>query len=92
MFGGVLEHFQIQSTSQERSTAIPPRMQQSRSQQPTHQQQVHPPPPLAPQDGTGNRPKRYSSLRQRPPITEGPGQPNYQTPHAQHTYYPPQGN
>ncbi|XP_033226650.1 protein CASC3-like isoform X2 [Belonocnema kinseyi] len=85
------KHFQIQSTSQESSTAIPPRLQQSRSQQPTHQQQVHSPPPPAPQDGIGNRPKRYSSLRQRPPITEGPGQSNYQAPHAPHTYYPTQG-
>ena len=71
-------------------------MQQSHSQQqqqPAHQpQQVHQQQPPPPQDASGNRPKRYSSLRQRPAITEGPGQQNYQTPHGQHTYYPPQGN
>jgi hypothetical protein len=64
--------------------------------QPSHAQQ-QPPPQQQPlqqppqQDISTNRPKRYSSLRQRPPIAEGPanpGQPNYQ-PAPQHTYYPP---
>lgn len=44
------------------------------------------------QDASANRPKRYSSLRQRPTIAEGPGQQNFPSPHGQHTFYPSQGN
>lgn len=57
--------------------------QQTHSQQQTIQQQ---------QDGSGNRPKRYSSQRQRTTISETSGQQNYPSQHGQHGYFPPQGN
>lgn len=87
----VLENFYGQSSNQQRSGTVPPRMQQqSHSQQPQQQQ-----------DGSANRPKRYSSLRQRPNIADNPGQQNYPSQHGQHAqhgqhnqhgYFPPQGN
>ena len=65
-------------------------MQQLQPTQPSAQQ----PQPQAQQDVGTNRPKRYSSLRQRPAIAEGPPNPtqsNYQPapPAPQHSYYPP---
>lgn len=57
--------------------------QQTHAQQQTIQQQ---------QDSSGSRPKRYSSLRQRPTISETSAQQNYSSQHAQHGYFPPQGN
>ncbi|KAL6447300.1 hypothetical protein ACFW04_001505 [Cataglyphis niger] len=74
------------SSNQHRSNTVPPRMQQ---QQQTHAQQ----PPIQQQqqqDSSGNRPKRYSSLRQRPTISETSTQQNYASQHAQHGYFPPQ--
>ncbi|KAJ8669371.1 hypothetical protein QAD02_000630 [Eretmocerus hayati] len=90
------KHFYQQPSSQQSSNAVPPRMQPTHSQAQPHAQpgQAQPSPQASQstqQDITSNRPKRYSSLRQRPPITEGPptpAQPNYQ-PAPQHTYYPP---
>jgi len=63
-------------------------------QQQSHQQQTHSPQQTIQQqqDGSGNRPKRYSSLRQRPTISETSAQQNYPSQHAQHGYFPPQGN
>lgn len=61
--------------------------QQTHSQQQTIQQQQQ-----QQQDSSGNRPKRYSSLRQRPTISETSAQQNYPSQHAQHGYFPPQGN
>lgn len=72
-------------TTQQRANTVPPRLQH------TQQQQVQQPKPSL-QDASANRPKRYSSLRQRPTITEGPGQQNFPSPHGQHTFYPSQGN
>ncbi|KAG5325679.1 CASC3 protein, partial [Pseudoatta argentina] len=82
------------STNQHRSNAVPPRMQQQQQQQ-SHQQQTHSPQQTLQQqqqqqDSSGNRPKRYSSLRQRPTITETSAQQNYPSQHAQHGYFPPQ--
>ena len=89
------EHFYTQPSSQQHSTVVPPRMQPNHpQQQPPQPQQQPPQQPAQPppqQDITSNRPKRYSSLRQRPTIAEGPPAPaqqNYQPP-PQHTYYPP---
>ncbi|XP_015598571.1 protein CASC3 isoform X2 [Cephus cinctus] len=78
------KNYYSNSSGQQRPSTVPPRMQQQshQQQQQSHQQQ---------QDASGNRPKRYSSLRQRPAIPEGPGQPGYQPQHGQHGYYPPQG-
>lgn len=78
------------SSNQHRSNTIPPRMQshqqQAHSQQQTIQQQQQ----QQQQDNSGNRPKRYSSLRQRPTISETSAQQNYPSQHAQHGYFPPQ--
>lgn len=66
-------------------------MQPTQSQQPPlsqQQQQTH---QQSQPDVAGNRPKRYSSLRQRPTIPDVPGQQTYPTPHGQHGFYPPQG-
>ncbi|XP_058792026.1 protein CASC3-like isoform X2 [Phymastichus coffea] len=86
------KQFYSQPSSQQHSTVVPPRMHQAHPQQqqasPSQQQSPQQPPQ---QDIVSNRPKRYSSLRQRPAIAEGPSapaQPNYQPP-PQHTYYPP---
>ncbi|KAL0103116.1 hypothetical protein PUN28_017446 [Cardiocondyla obscurior] len=86
------------SSNQHRSNTVPPRMQQQQQQQ--QQQQSHQPQTHSPQqtiqqqqqqqDSSGNRPKRYSSLRQRPAISETPAQQNYPSQHAQHGYFPPQ--
>lgn len=90
-----VEHFYSQPSSQQHSTVVPPRMQSSHPQQQAppqpQQQQPQQPPQPQPQDMATNRPKRYSSLRQRPTMAEGPPNPaqaNYQ-PAPQHTYYPP---
>jgi len=88
------------STNQHRSNTVPPRMQQQQQQQQqqqSHQQQTHSSQQTLQQqqqqqDSSGNRPKRYSSLRQRPTITETSAQQNYPSQHAQHGYFPPQGN
>ncbi|XP_017798145.1 PREDICTED: protein CASC3 isoform X2 [Habropoda laboriosa] len=89
------KNFYGQSSNQQRSGTVPPRMQQ---QPPPQQQQQS-----VQQDGAANRPKRYSSLRQRPTIPENPGQQNYSPQHGQHGqhnqhgqhgqhgYFPPQG-
>lgn len=62
-------------------------------QQQSHQQQAHSQQQtIQQQDSSGNRPKRYSSLRQRPTISETSGQQNYPSQHGQHRYFPPQGN
>lgn len=61
-------------------------------QQPSHQQQTHAQQQTIQQDSSGSRPKRYSSLRQRPTISETSAQQNYPSQHAQHGYFPPQGN
>ncbi|XP_018048223.1 PREDICTED: protein CASC3-like isoform X2 [Atta colombica] len=87
------------STNQHRSNTVPPRMQQQQQQQQqqqSHQQQTHSSQQTLQQqqqqqDSSGNRPKRYSSLRQRPTITETSAQQNYPSQHAQHGYFPPQG-
>ncbi|RLU20263.1 hypothetical protein DMN91_006870 [Ooceraea biroi] len=80
------------SSNQHRSNAVPPRMQshqqQTHSQQQTIQQQQQQ--QQQQQDNSGNRPKRYSSLRQRPTISETSAQQNYPSQHAQHGYFPPQ--
>lgn len=77
------------SSNQHRSNTVPPRMQQ---QQPSHQQQTHAQQQTIQQqqDSSGSRPKRYSSLRQRPTISETSAQQNYPSQHAQHGYFPPQ--
>lgn len=72
------KNFYGQSSNQQRSNAVPPRMQQQ--QQQSQQQQSA----QQPQDGSANRPKRYSSLRQRPTVSETPGQQNYPAQHGQH--------
>ncbi|XP_046739129.1 trithorax group protein osa-like isoform X2 [Diprion similis] len=79
--------------SQVRPGTIPPRIQQQH-QQPQQQQQLPQQQSARQQqhDAAGNRPKRYSSLRQRPPVPEGPGQQGYQPQHGQHGYYPQAGN
>lgn len=61
-------------------------------QQSSHQQQTHAQQQTIQQDSSGSRPKRYSSLRQRPTISETSTQQNYPSQHAQHGYFPPQGN
>ncbi|EFN73087.1 Protein CASC3 [Camponotus floridanus] len=77
------------SSNQHRSNTVPPRMQQ---QQSSHQQQTHAQQQIQQQqDSSGSRPKRYSSLRQRPTISETSTQQNYPSQHAQHGYFPPQG-
>ncbi|XP_015524060.2 protein CASC3 isoform X1 [Neodiprion lecontei] len=83
----------VQSPGQVRPGTIPPRMQQQH-QQPQQQQQPAQQQSARQQqhDAAGNRPKRYSSLRQRPPVPEGPGQQGYQPQHGQHGYYPQAGN
>ncbi|XP_008556469.1 protein CASC3 isoform X1 [Microplitis demolitor] len=100
------KNFYGQVSSQQRSNAALPRMQQPPMQQQQPQSQTH---SHSPSEVAGSRPKRYSSLRQRPAIPDGPGQQNYQPqhgphgqhnqhgPHAQHSqhgqhgFYPPQG-
>ncbi|XP_043478384.1 protein CASC3-like isoform X2 [Leptopilina heterotoma] len=93
------KHFNVQLTTQQRANTVPPRLQHTQQQQQQQlqqqpqkqqQQQVQQPTPSL-QDASANRPKRYSSLRQRPALTEGPGQQNFPSPHGQHTFYPPQG-
>ncbi|XP_071581148.1 uncharacterized protein Btz isoform X2 [Temnothorax nylanderi] len=85
------------SSNQHRSNTVPPRMQQQQQQQPqqSHQQQTHSQQTIQQQqqqqDSSGNRPKRYSSLRQRPTISETSTQQNYPSQHTQHGYFPPQG-
>ncbi|XP_012526151.1 protein CASC3 isoform X3 [Monomorium pharaonis] len=81
--------------NQHRSNTVPPRMQQQQQQQQqqSHQQQTHSSQQTIQQqqqDSSGNRPKRYSSLRQRPTISETSAQQNYPSQHAQHGYFPPQ--
>lgn len=66
--------------------------QQQQSHQQTHSQQQTIQQQQQQQDSSGNRPKRYSSLRQRPAISETSTQQNYPSQHAQHGYFPPQGN
>lgn len=76
-------------------------------QQPQQQQQQQQQQSIQQQDGSANRPKRYSSLRQRPTISENPGQQTYPPQHGQHGqhnqhnqhgqhgqhgYFTPQGN
>ncbi|XP_015109022.1 protein CASC3 isoform X2 [Diachasma alloeum] len=83
-------NFYAPPSNQQRPNVPPPRMQQPPPQQPSVQQQAH---PQSLPDVAGNRPKRYSSLRQRPVMPEGPVQPTYPQQHAQHNqhgYYPPQ--
>ncbi|KMR04521.1 protein casc3 [Lasius niger] len=81
------------SSNQHRSNTVPPRMQQ---QQQSHQQQTHAQQQTIQQqqqqDSSGSRPKRYSSLRQRPTISETSAQQNYSSQHAQHGYFPPQAH
>ncbi|XP_076655665.1 CASC3 exon junction complex subunit isoform X1 [Halictus rubicundus] len=79
------KNFYGQSSNQQRSNTVPPRMQQqqqshssSQQQQQSIQQQ---------QDSSANRPKRYSSLRQRPTVAETPGQQNYPPQHGQHAQH-----
>ncbi|XP_046739131.1 protein CASC3-like isoform X3 [Diprion similis] len=83
------KNFYAQSPGQVRPGTIPPRIQQQH-QQPQQQQQLPQQQSARQQqhDAAGNRPKRYSSLRQRPPVPEGPGQQGYQPQHGQHGYYP----
>lgn len=72
------------SSNQQRSSTVPPRMQQqshSQQQQPQQQQQQQ---AIQQQDGAANRPKRYSSLRQRPTISDNAGQQSYPPQHGQH--------
>ncbi|XP_076765950.1 CASC3 exon junction complex subunit isoform X2 [Xylocopa sonorina] len=71
------KNFYGQSSNQQRSGTVPPRMQQ----QPQQQQQQQ---SIQQQDGSANRPKRYSSLRQRPTISDNAGQQNYPPQHGQH--------
>lgn len=64
-------------------------MQQPPMQQQQPQSQTH---SHSPSEVAGSRPKRYSSLRQRPAIPDGPGQQNYQPqhgPHGQHNQHGP---
>ncbi|CAK9830326.1 Protein CASC3 [Anthophora retusa] len=72
------KNFYGQSSNQQRSGTVPPRMQQQPQQQQQQQQSIQQ------QDGSANRPKRYSSLRQRPTISESPGQQTYPPQHGQH--------
>lgn len=58
-----------------------PTQQHQQQQQQQQQPQAH---SRSPSEMGGNRPKRYSSLRQRPAISDGPGQQNYPTQHNQH--------
>ncbi|XP_011309696.1 protein CASC3 isoform X2 [Fopius arisanus] len=72
----------------QRPNVPPPRMQPPSPQQQNHLQSLP--------DVAGNRPKRYSSLRQRPAMPEGPVQQTYPQQHSQHGqhnqhgFYPPQ--
>ncbi|XP_066601229.1 protein CASC3-like [Prorops nasuta] len=87
-----------QSPIQQRSNTVPPRLQQQQQQTtPSHQQQQqslqaqqHQSPQQPQQDVAANRPKRYSSLRQRPAIQETPNQQTYPPQHGQHGYFSPQ--
>ncbi|XP_078037577.1 CASC3 exon junction complex subunit isoform X2 [Augochlora pura] len=72
--------FYGQSSNQQRSSTVPPRMQQQQSHSSPQPQQQS----LQQQDSSANRPKRYSSLRQRPTVSETPGQQNYPSQHGQH--------
>ncbi|XP_051170088.1 transcription factor SPT20 homolog isoform X2 [Leptopilina boulardi] len=88
------KHFNVQSTNQQRANTVPPRLQHTQQQQQLQQQQQQQQVQQSKsslQDASANRPKRYSSLRQRPTIAEGPGQQNFPSPHGQHTFYPSQG-
>ncbi|XP_063990245.1 protein CASC3 isoform X2 [Diachasmimorpha longicaudata] len=83
-------NFYAPPSNQQRSNVPPPRMQPPPPQQPSVQQQTN---PQSLPDVAGNRPKRYSSLRQRPVIPEGTVQQTYpqqHTQHNQHGYYPSQ--
>ncbi|XP_068972200.1 protein CASC3 isoform X2 [Bombus flavifrons] len=71
--------FYGQSSNQQRSGTVPPRMQQQQPQQQQQQQQS-----IQQQDGSANRPKRYSSLRQRSTVSDNPGPQNYPPQHGQH--------
>lgn len=83
-----LESFYGQPSNQQRLGTVPPRMQQqSHSQQQQQQQQSQQPQSIQQQDGSANRPKRYSSLRQRSTISDNPGQQNYPAQHGQHTQH-----
>ncbi|KAH0567013.1 protein CASC3-like isoform X1 [Cotesia glomerata] len=77
--------FYGQGSNQQRPNVGSPRMQpptqQHQQQQQQQQPQAH---SRSPSEMGGNRPKRYSSLRQRPAISDGPGQQNYPTQHNQH--------
>ncbi|XP_031845556.1 CASC3 exon junction complex subunit isoform X2 [Nomia melanderi] len=72
--------FYGQSSNQQRSNTVPPRMQQQTHSSPQQQQQQQ----SLQQDSSANRPKRYSSLRQRPTVAENPPQQNYPPQHGQH--------
>lgn len=76
----LLESFYGQSSNQQRSGIVPPRMQQQQPQQQQQQQQQS----IQQQDGSANRPKRYSSLRQRSTVSDNPGPQNYPPQHGQH--------
>lgn len=93
------EQFYNQASSQQHTGVVNSRMQPSLQQQ--HQQQQasssrqqlsqQAPQLTQQQDLATSRPKRYSSLRQRPSMPEGPttsGQPNYPPAPPQHAYYP----
>lgn len=108
----ILGNYYMQSPNQQqRTNLLPSRMQPQslpQSHQPPHPPQL-PPQQASPQqsmqqpDASGNRPKRYSSLRQRPTVSENPPQQNYQPQHTQvtqhvqhpqhtqHGYFSPQG-
>ncbi|KAG8037604.1 hypothetical protein G9C98_005815 [Cotesia typhae] len=77
--------FYGQGSNQQRPSVGSPRRQpptqQHQQQQQQQQPQAH---SRSPSEIGGNRPKRYSSLRQRPAISDGPGQQNYPTQHNQH--------
>ncbi|KAK0090034.1 hypothetical protein PV325_003847 [Microctonus aethiopoides] len=85
------KNFYAQASNQQRQNTTPPRMQPTPSQQPPPSQQQQQTHQQSQPDVAGNRPKRYSSLRQRPTIPDVPGQQTYPTPHGQHGFYPPQG-
>ncbi|XP_015430720.1 PREDICTED: protein CASC3 isoform X2 [Dufourea novaeangliae] len=90
------KNFYGQSSNQQRSNTVPPRMQQQQQSHPPAQQQQQSQQSQQQQsiqqqqqDGAATRPKRYSSLRQRPTVSETPGQqtypPQHGQQHAQHT-------
>lgn len=83
------KNFYVQSNNQQRPSNVQP-IQQRIQQLPSQQQ------PQTLPDVVANRPKRYSSLRQRPAMSDGPGQQAYSpqphNQHAQHGFYSPQGN